>query len=229
LEHGKISGEIRNISLSPIAEGFVLPVSENGSFSLFLFSSKSKNIKKGSALFMHGLRQAPVGDLVFHSVDISEVIRIGQTGEAHKILNRQRNRFIPAALAIIGTNTLESFLVANDYMCQRYQTGTLLIEKSQLKVMLTDIKSLGWEAIYASKRLAMKADFTKSEIFIEPFVYFRDKTADVLKDAVQLLGGYGYMRDFPQEKHYRDGRQLQAVFGISEFLKSDLIYSEKVV
>jgi len=46
---------------------------------------------------------------------------------------------------------------------------------------------------------------------------------DATNDGIQILGGYGYMKDYGQEKRYRDVRMVQALLGAVPFKKIDII------
>ncbi len=231
LEKGRLNGKIRNLTLAPVAEILIVPALENGRYSLFWINAKASGVSCEPALLMHGLRQCPQGDVAFEGVGGDDLGRIGPEGDAHDLMIGARNRFAGAALAIIGGVALGATAYAGDYLHQRYQTGSQLIDKTPLKVMLANLKIAAWEALFAADRLAVFAAEGRldDELMLPPLIDFKDRIADLMPDAVQMMGGYAYMRDFNQEQRYRDARQLQALFGRSEFLKSDLIVSAMAV
>lgn len=230
-ENGRLQGEIRNLTLAPVAQTLIVPALEKGTYSLFRVNARAGSVKVGAPNLMHGLRQCPHADVIFSGAGGADVVRIGGEGCAHEILVRMRNRFAGSALAVIGGVGLGATAYTAGYMHTRYQTGSQLIDKTPLKVMLANLKIASWEAIYAANRLAAFAAAGRAEddLMLPALIDFKDRVADLMPDAVQLMGGYAYMRDYPQEQRYRDARQLQAIFGRSEFLKSDLIVSAMAV
>ena len=50
-------------------------------------------------------------------------------------------------------------------------------------------------------------------------IYIQNTACRVTTDGVQILGGYGYMKDYGQEKRFRDAKQLQALLGIAPLKK----------
>jgi|GEM_PF-3350892 len=231
IEKGRLNGKVRNLTLAPIADILIVPALENGRYSLYWVNAKASSVRCGPALLMHGLRQCPQGDVAFYGVGGDDLGRIASEGAAHELLAKMRNLFATSALAVIGGVALGATAYAGNYLHQRYQTGSQLIDKTPLKVMLANLKIAAWEALFAADRLAVFAEEGRldDELMLPPLIDFKDRVADLMPDAVQMMGGYAYMRDFSQEQRYRDARQLQALFGRSEFLKSDLIVSAMAV
>jgi len=232
--NNKIYGKVKSLSLASLADGFILAIKNNSNeekntSQLYYFSREAKNLIVEKPIFTLGFRNAPVGDLLFDGVDVSQGILLSKNSSKIKdILTRQRNKFIPALLAIMGGIAWGAYLEAESYMKERYQTGSLLIDKPVLKTMLIDIKILALEAIQKAETLAnvsnnfSEKDFLNNSLFLPSFIKFRHEIADAMSNAIQLLGGYGYIREFGQEKRYRDARQLCSVFGQSDLLKLEI-------
>ena len=51
--------------------------------------------------------------------------------------------------------------------------------------------------------------------------------ADATTDGIQLLGGYGYMKDYGQEKRFRDAKQIQVLMGLNPMLR--LKYVKRII
>jgi alkylation response protein AidB-like acyl-CoA dehydrogenase len=54
-------------------------------------------------------------------------------------------------------------------------------------------------------------------------LHIAELACDATNDGIQILGGYGYMKDYGQEKRYRDARMVQALLGAVPFKKLDII------
>lgn len=231
VEQGRLMGNIRNLTLAPVADMLLVPAWEKGALSLFWVNAKAKGVQIGEPVLMHGLRQCAHADVRFDIAQSDEFGRIGAAGEARQIMLAVRNRFAGSVLAVAGGIALAATTCTGKYMHERYQTGSQLIDKTALKTMLADLKIAAWETLHAAQRLstAAEAGVVEDDVALPPLVHYRDRVADLMPDAIQLMGGYAYMRDFPQEQRYRDARQLQAVFGRSEFIKCDFIESAVAV
>ena len=54
-------------------------------------------------------------------------------------------------------------------------------------------------------------------------LHIAELACEATSDGIQILGGYGYMKDYGQEKRYRDARMVQALLGTVPFKKLDII------
>jgi alkylation response protein AidB-like acyl-CoA dehydrogenase len=105
-----------------------------------------------------------------------------------------------------------------DYAKQRVQFGKPILAKQAIRFMLADMlteidaaRLLTWRAAWMADRgqpCNIQASMAKA--------YAADMAMRVTTDAVQILGGYGYMREYPVEKWMRDAKILQIVEGTSQ-------------
>jgi alkylation response protein AidB-like acyl-CoA dehydrogenase len=110
---------------------------------------------------------------------------------------------------------------ALQYAQQRVQFGKPIIAKQAIRFMLADIATeidaarlLTWRAAWRADRglpCNVQASMAK--------VYATDMAMRATTDAVQVLGGYGAMREYPVEKWMRDAKVLQIVEGTSQIQK----------
>jgi alkylation response protein AidB-like acyl-CoA dehydrogenase len=54
-------------------------------------------------------------------------------------------------------------------------------------------------------------------------LFAQDAACNVTTDGIQILGGYGYMKDYGQEKRFRDAKQLNTLLGLSPMRKIEFI------
>ena len=84
--------------------------------------------------------------------------------------------------------------------------------------MATDLEASRLMVRHGAKLITEKApNYTMYCAMAKKFA--TDKCFDIVNDALQLHGGYGYLADFPVEKYYRDARILQIYEGTSEVQK----------
>ena len=121
------------------------------------------------------------------------------------------------AIAAVGL-ARAAYEYALDYAQQRTQFGKPIIAKQAVRFMLADMATeidaarlLVWRAAWLADQgqpCNVPASMAK--------VYAADMAMQVTTDAVQILGGYGYMREYPVEKWMRDAKILQIVEGTSQ-------------
>jgi len=185
-------------------------------------------IEKGTAGFTSGKKEDKLGmrasetaELIFDNCKIPEFNILGSVGEgfvqAMKVLDGGR-----ISIAALGLGIAKgAYQAALQYSKEREQFGKPIshfqaiafkladmateIEASELLIYnAADKKNKG---VYMTKEGAM-AKYYSSEIAV--------KTAN---DAVQVLGGYGYTKDFPVERYYRDAKLCTIGEGTSEIQK----------
>ena len=176
-----------------------------------------------------GMRASETAEMIFDGCRIPDSNRLGEVGEgfhqAMKILDG--GRISIAALSIgIAKGAYEAAL---QYSQQRYQFDQPIANfqgiSFKLADMVTEIMAadlLVWQSCdlknrgeKVTKQGAM-AKYFASEVAV--------KTAN---DAVQIFGGYGYTKDFPVEKYYRDAKLCTIGEGTSEIQK--LVISREVL
>src|SRR6185436_11345081 len=95
----------------------------------------------------------------------------------------------------------------------------------KLADMATEIQAAELLTLKACELKETKADVTKLAAMAK--YYASEVAVKVANDAVQIFGGYGYIKDFPVEKHYRDAKLCTIGEGTSEIQK--LVISREVL
>ncbi len=165
-----------------------------------------------------GMRASDTTQLTFENVKIPEENLIGNEGEgfiqAMQILEGGR---ISIAALSIGL-AQGAFAAASKYSKERKQFGQPLADFEAIQFKLADMHT----NIEAARLLTYRAAFlkdkglpNKKEAAIAKL--FSSETAEkAANDAVQIFGGYGFIKDFPVEKFYRDVKLLTIGEGTSE-------------
>ncbi len=168
-----------------------------------------------------GMRASETAEMIFDNCKIHESQVLGKEGEgfiqAMKILDGGR---ISIAALSIGI-ARGAYLAALKYSKERKQFGKPIASFQAISFKLADMIT----KIEASEALTRKAGVLKDKglpCTQESAIakYFASETAvEVATDAVQVFGGYGYTKDFPVEKFYRDSKLCTIGEGTSEIQK----------
>jgi alkylation response protein AidB-like acyl-CoA dehydrogenase len=166
-----------------------------------------------------GIRGSPTAELSFRGVRVPDANRVGEVGEGFPIAMRTLDRSRPgiAAQAVgIAQGALE---VAARYATERTQFGRPIAEFQMIGAMLADMDA-GTEA---ARQLLYKA-CTEIEAGAPDAARWSamcklvagDTAMRVTTDAVQVLGGYGYIDEFPVERMMRDAKITQLYEGTQQ-------------
>lgn len=166
-----------------------------------------------------GQRASDTREVIFEGVRVPAGNLLGREGQGFRItidtLNRAR-----VGVAAIGVGLARAaFEVARDYARQRVQSGHPIASHQAVQLLLADMamavetaRLVTWRAARAFER----DDPDAERYSAMAKCYASDAAMRVSTDAVQVLGGYGYMRDYPVEKYMRDAKLLQIYEGTNQ-------------
>jgi alkylation response protein AidB-like acyl-CoA dehydrogenase len=166
-----------------------------------------------------GIRGSPTAELSFHDVRVPAANRIGDEGEGFSLAMRTLDRSRPgiAAQAVgIAQGALE---VAARYAAERRQFGQRIGDHQMVGAMLADMDA----STEAARQLLYKAcveieagapDAGRWSAMCK--LVAGDNAMRVTTDAVQVLGGYGYIDEFPVERMMRDAKITQLYEGTQQ-------------
>jgi alkylation response protein AidB-like acyl-CoA dehydrogenase len=168
-----------------------------------------------------GIRASDTHSLMFNDVKVPKANRIGEDGFgfsfAMQTLNGGRIGIASQALGIASG----AYELALQYSTERKAFGKALSEHQDIQFKLADMAT----RIDASRLLCLKAAFLKDEhkdygTASAMAKLFASKTAmDVTTEAVQIHGGYGYVKEYHVERLMRDAKITQIYEGTSEIQK----------
>ena len=186
-----------------------------GGISAFLLDRDMPGWSVDKVEHKMGLRGSPTCSMVFEDVPVPDSAVLGEIGGGMRVAlsSLDKGRIMTAALALgIAQGGLE---VALDYAQQRVQFGKPIAEFEAIQFMLADMET-EIQAARALVRLAAwkydngTPDVVKFSAMAKLFA--TDMVNNVATATVQVLGGYGYIRDYPAERIMRDAR----IFSIFE-------------
>jgi len=193
--------------------------------SAFLLEKETPGFSFGRKEKKMGIRTSATRELVFEDCLIPGENLIGREGMgfimALRLLGRARP-VIGAQAVGLAQGALEA---AVDYARQRIQFGHPIIALQAIQHMLADM-AMQVEAarslVYATARTIDSGvkNFGKEAAMAK--VFASDVAMKVTTDAVQILGGVGYMRDYPVEKMMRDAKITQIYEGTNQVLRNEI-------
>ncbi|MFJ4055123.1 acyl-CoA dehydrogenase [Pseudomonas sp. NPDC089743] len=156
--------------------------------------------------------------IVFDNVHVPVANRLGAEGEGYKIAlaNLEGGRIGIASQAVGMARA--AFEVARDYAKERQSFGKALVEHQAVAFRLADMAT----KIAVARQMVLHAAALRDAgrpALVEASMakLFASEMAEkVCSDALQTLGGYGYLSDFPLERIYRDVRVCQIYEGTSD-------------
>ena len=168
-----------------------------------------------------GMRASETAELIFDNCRIPDTNRLGEVGQgfiqAMKILDGGRISIGALALGI-AKGAYEASL---KYSKERHQFGKAISEFQGISFKLADMAT----EIEASELLLHKAAFLKEQhkpvttVGAMAKMYASEMCVRVATDAIQIHGGYGYTKDYPVEKFYRDAKLCTIGEGTTEIQK----------
>lgn len=187
--------------------------------SMFIVDRNTPGVSTGKHEDKMGIRVSNTADVIFDDVHIPASNLIGEEGKGFKIAMQtlEKGRVITGAAAIgIGRAALE---YAAKYAQERVTFGVPIAEHGQIQALLAD---MGME-LEAARQLVWAAadaidhnDPDKGKLSAMSKCYAGEVIERVCSKAMQILGGYGYMKDYPIEKLYRDARIYQIFEGTNQ-------------
>jgi len=186
--------------------------------SAFVVEKCTKGFRPGKKENKLGLRASDTSELIFEDCEIPEENLLGAEGEgfidAMRVLDG--GRISIAALALgIGRGALDAAL---KYVKERKQFGKAIAEFQGIQWKLADMATELDAARLLTQRAAVLKDAGRkvTREYSMAKLFSSEVAVRICDDAVQLFGGYGFIKDYPAEKYYRDVKLCTIGEGTSE-------------
>jgi len=227
-EHGeggfRISGTKRFITGAGVASLYTVfatrdPALKAQGISAFLVHRDDPGVSFGKLEHKMGIRGSPTREVYFEHTPVPADRLIGEEGEgfgyAMRTLDYSRPTIGAQALGIAQG----AFDVAARYAAERKQFGKPISQFEGLQFLLADM-AMEIEAarllVYRAASLVDAKDPRMTYFASVAKCYAGDVAMKVTTDAVQVLGGYGYMREYPVERMMRDAKITQIYEGTNQ-------------
>jgi alkylation response protein AidB-like acyl-CoA dehydrogenase len=196
-------------------------VGDSHGMSAFILEKGTPGFSSGKKENKLGMRASETAELIFTDCRVHKSQRMGEEGygfiQAMKVLDGGRISIASLSLGI----AMGAFEAALKYSKERHQFNQPISAFQGIAFKLAEMAT----KIEAAKLLTYRAGDLKNkglEVSKESAMakLFASETAvDVANDCVQIFGGYGYTKDFPAEKYYRDAKLCTIGEGTSEIQK----------
>ncbi|MEU6670199.1 acyl-CoA dehydrogenase family protein [Streptomyces sp. NPDC046727] len=223
-DHWILNGVKRWITNAGVSEYYTVmavtdPEKRSKGISAFVVEKSDPGVSFGAPEKKLGIKGSPTREVYFDNVRIPADRMIGEEGTgfmtAMKTLDHTRITIAAQALGVAQG----AFDYAKGYVQERKQFGKAIADFQGIQFMLADMsmkisaaRALTYQAAAASER--GDADLTYLGAAAKCFA--SDVAMEVTTDAVQLLGGYGYTRDYPVERMMRDAKITQIYEGTNQ-------------
>ncbi|NNK76621.1 MAG: acyl-CoA dehydrogenase, partial [Maribacter sp.] len=214
ITHG-ISGDIAVVIARTGEKG------DSHGMSAFVIEKGTPGFSSGKKEDKLGMRASETAELIFNNCSVSDANRLGDIGDGFvqsmKVLDGGRISIGALSLGI----SKGAYEAALKYSKERVQFGKPISEFQGISFKLADMAT----EIEASEVLLHKAAFLKNEgrkmtqLSAMSKMYASEVCVKIANEAVQIHGGYGYTKDFPVEKFYRDSKLCTIGEGTTEIQK----------
>jgi alkylation response protein AidB-like acyl-CoA dehydrogenase len=194
---------------------------ERDNSTSFIVPRGTKGFSGGKKENKLGMRASETAEMIFNDCRIPDSARMGNVGDgfkqAMKVLDGGR-----ISIASLGLGIAKGAYEASlQYAKERHQFGKPISEFQGISFKLADMATEIMAAellINLACDLKMRGENVTKESAMAKY-YSSEVAVKVSTDAVQIFGGYGYTKDFPVEKFYRDSKLCTIGEGTSEIQK----------
>ncbi|PZR40911.1 MAG: acyl-CoA dehydrogenase [Azospira oryzae] len=196
-------------------------IGDSHGMSAFIIEKGTPGFHSGKKENKLGMRASETAELIFTDCRIHKSQMMGNEGEGFvqslKVLDGGRISIAALGLGI----AMGAYEAALKYSKERHQFNQPISSFQGISFKLADMAT----KIEAARLLTFRAadlknqgmSVTKASAMAK--LYTSEVAVDVANEAVQIFGGYGYLKDFPVEKYYRDAKLCTIGEGTSEIQK----------
>jgi acyl-CoA dehydrogenase len=186
--------------------------------SAFVIPTDAEGVVVEEHLDKMGQRATDTSAIAFQDVQVPATNRLGEEGDGFKIAMRTLDGTRPGTAAGAVGVAQAAYEHCVEYARTRVQFGQPIAMNQGVNFLIADMATeieaarlLAWQAAWLidnGKRATLQSSFAKR--------FAADMAMKVTTDAVQIFGGYGYMKEYPVEKLMRDAKLFQIYEGTSQ-------------
>ena len=221
-----LNGTKMFITNGPVADVIVAyaktnPAAGPRGITAFILEKDFPGFSRGKSLKKMGVRGSPTGELIFDNCEVPAANVLGEeNGGIRVLMNGLDRERIVYSICPIGV-AQGAFDVAFKYASERVQFGQPIIGFQMIQEMIADMATdinagrlvAYWAASQADrgKRVRLEASYAK--------LFCSQAGLRVVDRAIQILGGYGFISEFPIERMYRDIKGIEFGAGTTQIQK----------
>jgi alkylation response protein AidB-like acyl-CoA dehydrogenase len=185
----------------------------------FIVESNSPGLTVGRIEEKMGIRGSKTAELAFDSVFVPDENLVGEVGAGFRYVMHSFDTSRPV-IGVLSLGIARSALdTASKHASSRIQFGQPVSDFQGVQFMLADM-AIGIQSaralVYEVARLASTRTGNLNSLAAMAKCYATDVAMSVTTDAVQVMGGAGYMKDFPAERMMRDAKIFQIFEGTNQ-------------
>jgi alkylation response protein AidB-like acyl-CoA dehydrogenase len=213
-----LTGTKTFITNAPYADLFVVYAKAPAGITAFILERGMSGLSTGQPLDKMGMRGSPTGEIFMDEVRVPSSRRLGEEGKGfyYALANLNHERvYTPCLMIGIMERCLED---AAAYAKTRVQFGRPIIHFQGVQFLLARM----WEKLLGSyAHLWMLGQMHEQGLDLSAAasaakLYSTESATAVALDAIQILGGYGYMREYKVERFMRDAKLMEIGAGTSQ-------------
>ena len=185
----------------------------------FVVEKSDPGVSFGAPEKKMGMRGSPTREVYFDNVQLSDDRRISEVGQGFALaMNTLDHTRITIAAQAIGL-AQGAFDVATKYAHERQQFGKPIFDFQAVQFMLADMAMNSEAARLLTYSAAIKCENNEKDLRFFSAAskcFASDIAMKVTQDAIQVLGGYGYVTDYPVERMMRDTKLTQIYEGTNQ-------------
>lgn len=218
-----LNGNKTFITNGPIADVLVVyaktnPKKGSRGITAFIVETDTPGFSVSRKLKKLGMLGSPTGELVFQDVAVSEKNILGEIDKGYIVVMNGLD-IERAFFAAMGVGAMEECLeLSLKYAKERNQFGQPIANYQLIQAKLADIFThleLSRTYVYHVIKKAQNGERVSKEA-AAAILFTSEKAMSAVYQCLQIFGGYGYMKDFPVERFYRDVRLMEIGGGTSE-------------
>lgn len=209
---------ISNSPMADIAIIFAKDSERDNRVSAFIVDARKEGFTIGKREDMLGNRGLEVAEIILNNVRVPKENMLGEGGDGYGIL------LTTISYGKVGTSAVTLGVMqaalheSMNYAKVRTQKGRSIAEFQTIQWLLaemsTKIEAARWLVYRTAFLLSQDANVMKESAMTKLFV--SEVADEVVRNAMQIHGAYGYTKDFKVERLYRDARALGIIEGVSE-------------
>jgi alkylation response protein AidB-like acyl-CoA dehydrogenase len=190
-----------------------------GGITAFVVEDGDEGFSYGALEKKLGIKGSPTRELYFDDVRILDARRVGEVGAGFAVAmaTLDHTRITIGAQAVgIAQGALD---YATAYAKERKQFGKAIAEFQGLQFMLADMAiklEAARQLVYVAAAKSERGDADLTFFGAAAKCFASDVAMEITTDAVQVLGGYGYVKDYPVERMMRDAKITQIYEGTNQ-------------
>jgi alkylation response protein AidB-like acyl-CoA dehydrogenase len=210
---------ITNATVADFYVVFAVTDRESRRITAFIVEKDREGFDPGKLEHKLGIKGSPTGAPVFTDVRIPDENRIGEVGRGLSVAlsTLERTRLGAGAQAVGISQGATDY--AAGYAKERIAFGKPIFEQQAIQFKLADMQTrtaAARELLYKACALADRGDPDLARYSSMAKLFASDTAMAVTVEAVQILGGYGYVNDYPVERMMRDAKITQIYEGTNE-------------